>query len=179
MRYSSKPGKSEARAYAVSAPLSLKQSVEVCNFIRGRDVSRAIAMLESVSAFKSAVPYTRFNSGGTGHRKGIGPGRYPVTVCRSIISLLSSAIANAKQKGLPEGLVISSIIPKQGPNVPRYGRQRGRSARRVHIEVVLSPSENKGTVNTDVKKQAKHDVQENQKQAKQVKKQAAHVVNKK
>jgi len=141
MLYSTKSTENAGKAYGVSIPLSLKQSVEVCNFIRGRDVNKAIRLLDAVTNFNFAIPYKRFNRGGVGHKAKIGPGRYPVTVCREITKLLNSARINARQKGLDgDSLVISSIIPKQGPNTPRYGRKRGRSAKRIHIEVVLTPS---------------------------------------
>lgn len=96
-------------------------------------------MLEDVTNKKLAVPYTRFNRGGTGHKKGIGAGRYPIKACAYILKLLKSAHANANQKGLDMNkLTIKAIVAKQGPNVFKYGRKRGRIAKRTHIEVVVA-----------------------------------------
>src|SRR3989338_6904514 len=89
-----------ARAQAVSLPVSFKQSAEICRFIKSKPYKRAVSMLEQVLSMEIAVPYTRYNRGGTGHRKGIGPGRYPIKVCTHLLRLLRSVHANASQKGL-------------------------------------------------------------------------------
>jgi large subunit ribosomal protein L22 len=136
--------KTMARAQAVSLPVSLKQSAEVCRFIRNRKYNQAIRLLESVVSMKTAVPYTRFNRGGTGHRPGMGPGRYPVKVCNQMLKLLRSVNANAIQKGLDtNSLVIKAVVAKQGPKVLKYGRKRGRIAKRTHIEIIVEESKQK------------------------------------
>ena len=130
--------KTMAKAQAVSLPVSLKQSVEVCNFIRNRKYSQTIRLLQNVTSMKVAVPYTRFNRGGTGHKPGIGPGRYPVKACNYILKLLRSVNANASQKGLDtDNLVIKAVVAKQGAKVLKYGRKRGITAKRTHIEVIV------------------------------------------
>ena len=48
-------GKSMARAVGVALPVSMKKAVEVCSFIRGRELSKAIRLLESVQHGKIAV----------------------------------------------------------------------------------------------------------------------------
>jgi len=148
--------KTMARAQAVSLPVSFKQSVEVCKFIRNRKYDQAVGLLESVMSMKIAVPYTRFNRGGTGHRPGMGPGRYPVTVCNYMLKLLRSVNANATQKGLDtNNLVIKTVVAKQGPKTPRYGRKRGRTAKRTHIEVVVEEVKQKETEKVAAKKENK------------------------
>jgi len=130
--------KTMAKAQAISLPISLKQSVEVCKFIRNRKYNQAVRMLEDVQSMKIAVPYSRFNRGGTGHRKGMGPGRYPIKTCGYILRLLKSVHANANQKGLDtSNLIIKAVLAKQGPKVLKYGRKRGRTAKRTHIEIIV------------------------------------------
>jgi len=130
--------KTMAKAHGVSLPVSLKQSAEVCRYIRSRRYRTAINLLEEVTQMKTPVPYKRFNKGGTGHRKSMGPGRYPIKASTYILNLLKSAYANANQKGLDTSdLLIKSAVAKQGPKVGRYGRKRGRTAKRTHIEIVL------------------------------------------
>jgi len=130
--------KTMAKAQAVSLPISLKQSVEICKFIRNRKYDQAVTMLESVSRLEMPIPYTKFNRGGTGHRKSIGPGRYPVKTSLQVLKLLKSVNANARQKGLDtSSLIIKAAVAKQGSKTLKYGRKRGRRAKRTHIEIVL------------------------------------------
>ncbi len=127
-----------ARAQGISLPVSFKQSVEVCRFLKNRRYKDAVRLLEGVKELKTPVPYRTFNRGGTGHRKGIGPGRYPQKASTYIIKLLKSAHANASQKGLDtESLIVKSAVAKQGPKTFHYGRKRGIKAKRTHIEVVV------------------------------------------
>ena len=73
--YSLKLDKDVAKAYGIGLPISLKQSVEVCSFIRNKRYDFAVRHLENVTVMKAIIPYTKFNRGGTGHRKGMGPGK--------------------------------------------------------------------------------------------------------
>lgn len=130
--------KTMARAQGVALPISLKQSAEVCRFIRNRKYSQAVRLLEYVSEMKIPVPYSRFNRGGTGHKPGMAAGRYPVKVCKYMLKLLKSVNANASQKGLDtNSLVIKAVVAKQGPKTFHYGRHRGRKAKRTHIEIIV------------------------------------------
>jgi large subunit ribosomal protein L22 len=128
-----------ARAQAVALPVSFKQSAEICRHIRNKPYRTAIRILEQAISLEVAIPFTRFNRGGTGHRKGIGgPGRYPVKASTQLLKLLKSAYANASQKGLNTNeLIVKSAVAKQGPKTPKYGRIRGRKAKRTHVEIVL------------------------------------------
>ncbi len=127
-----------ARAQGTSLPVSFKQSVEVCRFVKSRRYKDAVRLLEAVREMKTPVPYRTFNRGGTGHRKGMGPGRYPIKASGYVIKLLKSACANASQKGLDtESLVVKAAVAKQGPKTFHYGRKRGTKAKRTHIEIVL------------------------------------------
>jgi len=140
-----------AKAHGISLPISLKQSVEVCREIRNKKYKVAIKLLESVMTMDAHITYTRFNRGGTGHRKATGPGRYPQKVSGYMLKLLKSAHANANQKGLDvNNLLIKAAVAKQGPKVFRYGRHRGRTAKRTHIEIVLTQLTAKSPVKKEI-----------------------------
>jgi large subunit ribosomal protein L22 len=124
------------KAVAANRPISLKQSIEIANALRRRPVAAAKRVLEEAISMKKAIPYRRF-VGDTGHKKSLGPGRFPVKACREIMALVQSVEAAALQKGLDSGsLVISHISAQQGSRQLHYGRQRSRMMKRTHIELV-------------------------------------------
>lgn len=137
MLYSTKFDEKDARVQATSLPISLKQSAEICRAIRDKSYARALKMLERTVEMKECIPYSRFNRG-VGHRTKTGPGRFPVKASTYILQVLKSIKANARQKGLDtDSLRIKAAIAKQGPRTPKYGRHRGRTAKRTHIEIVV------------------------------------------
>ncbi len=126
----------EATAIGRSLPISTKHSIEVCDMIRGKKLSTAKQLLSKVLDMKIAVPLRRFNQE-VAHKHNTGPGRYPLTCCKQILSLLESAEATAQYKGMATGnLIISRIAADKGPKTPHYGRL-GRNAKRTHVQVVL------------------------------------------
>ena len=89
-----------AKASGMSLPISTKQSIEICNFIRNKTLEKAKAILERVLEKKEAIPFKRFGSD-TGHKRGaIGAGRYPQKTAKEILKVLDSVEANAQAKGL-------------------------------------------------------------------------------
>jgi hypothetical protein len=93
--------------------------------------------LEAVVAMKEAIPYRRFNMD-VGHKPGMAAGRYPVKACTAILALVKSAEANAQFKGLhSSNLYLVHVCAHKAARPMRYGRQRGRQAKRTHVEVVL------------------------------------------
>ena len=136
-KYSKKVTEHMAKAVLRDAPISTKQCIEICNFIRKKSVADAKSFLSDVVAMKKAVPYKRFTSD-TGHKKAIGPGRYPVKASQAILDLLESVEANANYKGMnSSSLIITHISPQKGSRPLRYGRQRGRLAKRTSVELVV------------------------------------------
>jgi large subunit ribosomal protein L22 len=136
-KYSTEIGENCAKAVGISLPISRKQSIMVCNFIRNKNVKKAKEHLAEVIVKKKAVPFTRFNDD-VGHKAGMAAGRYPVNACKNILALLESAEANAQFKGLSTAdLVVKHASAQQGPGVWRYGRHHRRKAKRTHIEIVL------------------------------------------
>jgi large subunit ribosomal protein L22 len=128
-----------ARAQALSLPISTKQSVEICSFIRGRKLSVAKRMLEDVGAMKRAVPFKRFNHN-IGHRKGdMGPGRYPLKASAEILKVVKACEANAQTKGLDvSSLVIRHASADFAARPWHYGRQSRTKMKRTHVEIVAA-----------------------------------------
>ena len=127
----------KARAYGRSLPISTKQSVEICNFLRGRTIEESKKLLEGVIEKKIAVPFKRFNKD-MGHKRGkIASGRFPKNASEHILELIKSVEANAKNSGLTAPFVIETMIPNKAARSWRYGRQRRRKNKRTHIEIIV------------------------------------------
>lgn len=126
-----------AKACGKGLPISTKQAIEICNFIRNKELQKAKNMLNDVIAKKIAVPYKRFTS--VGHRRGkMAAGRYPIKACTEIVSLLKSAESNAQFIGLnTNNLMIHELIPNKAGKSWHHGRQRRRKMKRTNIDVVL------------------------------------------
>ena len=134
--YSTTMTENSAKAVGISLPISKKESILVCQAIRGKNVQKAKKFLEDVIAIKTPVPYTRYNDN-IGHKPGMCSGRYPVNVCKQVLKILKSAEANAQFKGLSTGnLIIRHASAQKGPTSFRYGRRRSKT-KRAHIELVV------------------------------------------
>ncbi|MBR9705514.1 hypothetical protein GOV14_00615 [Candidatus Pacearchaeota archaeon] len=83
--------KKEAIINGKNIPASTKQSVAVCNFIRGKKIDDALNLLEKASTKKIAIPM----KGEIPHRKGMMSGRYPINTIKQFINLLKGLKANA------------------------------------------------------------------------------------
>ncbi len=146
-----------AKASGMSLPISTKQSIEVCNFIRNKTLEKAKAILERVLEKKEAIPFKRFGSD-TGHKKGpIGAGRYPQKTVKEILKILNSVESNAQVKGLnTDDLKIITIIANKASTPWRFGRKRRRKSKRTHIEIIVKSKEEK--LKNKVKKETKETI---------------------
>lgn len=142
-KYSKQVGENAAKAVGIDLPISSKQSIEVCNFLRNRKLTVAKKLLEEVMRMDRAVPFKRF-TGGVGHRKGnMASGRYPVKTCSKILTIVKSAEANAQNKGLnSNNLVLTHISANTGTRIQRHKRKGARRAKMTHIEVILEEKKN-------------------------------------
>lgn len=132
---------SMARNVLINASVSTKHCIEICNTIRGKKVERARHILGDAIEMKQAIPFRRFNLG-VGHRRGIGPGRYPVNACTEMLKALDNCEANAQQKGLNTSeLIIRHISANLASRPWHYGRARRRKMKRTHLEIVLEELE--------------------------------------
>ncbi len=135
-----------ARALGKELPISPKKAREVCHSLRGMNSFDALDFLDDVMEKKKAVKYGRYNKR-VAHKKGIGPGGYPVKVSEAIYSVIEQAQANAEYKGLDtDSLKIITIAAHRGPITKgQRPRAQGRSTpfnqETVHIEVILEAKE--------------------------------------
>ena len=156
-----------ARALGRSLPISFKQSIEICNFIRNKKVDYAKNTLNKVIHQEIAIPFRKFNAD-MGHKKKIMAGRYPKKASMKILSLINHVEANAQFKGLnTSNLIISHINANKASNVMHFGRKRGRKAKRTNVEIIVQEdmdkksgkkeiTREKGKIEQDEKKQNKN-----------------------
>lgn len=112
--------KKVAKAIGREMPISRKASIEVANAIRGMKLSEARDFLEAVIRKEKPVKYRRFLDS-ISHRKGVGPGRYPVKVARYFLKVLENLEANAKAKELEiDKLRIIHISTHKGRTIKKY-----------------------------------------------------------
>ena len=133
-----------ARAIGKSLPISFKQSIEICNFIRNENVNYAKTVLSRVMEHKQPIPFKRFNMD-VGHKKGsIAAGRYPKKASIEILNLINHVEANAQFKGLNTAyLVITHINANKSSKVMHFGRKRSRESKRTNVEIVVQEKADK------------------------------------
>jgi len=122
-----KPIKKKTQAFVNgnSLPISTKQSVAICKFIKGKKINDAIEYLEKVVVGKKAIPMR----GEIPHRKGkMMSGRFPKNASQQFIKLLKSLGANANANNLEEPIISEAIANKAQRPYGRFGRtQKKRS----------------------------------------------------
>jgi len=151
-----------ARAKGVSLPISSKQSIEICAFIRGKKLNKVLDYFDEVISHKKAIPFRRFNRD-MGHKKGIGPGRYPVKAISEIRKVLLSVQTNAQYKGLnTSNLKIIHVVSNKASSPLHYGRRPRRSMKRTHVEVVVQETSPKKK-RSDAQKKDSEKLQKGQK----------------
>ncbi len=127
--------KTEAIVNGKDLGISTKHAVAICNFIKGKNIDKAILILEDVAKLKKPVPM----KGEIPHRKGnIMSGRYPVKASKVFIQLLKSLKSNAIAKGLEiENYIISCKANKASRPYRRFTRFGSRQFKRTHVELKL------------------------------------------
>ena len=126
--------------------MSYKEMVELLDVIRGKKLSEARRILEEVAEKKRAVPFKR-HYGKVGHRRGMGPGRYPVKAAKKLLALLDNVENNAEFKGLDvENLWIIHVAAHKGLTIKRFmprafGRSTPKVKQMVHVEIAVEERE--------------------------------------
>jgi len=117
--------------------ISPKQSIEICNYVRGRPLAQAKRLIQASIDMKVPIPFKRFTNG-LGHKHGMAAGRFNPKACTEILKVIKSAEANAKNKGLnvPD-LRLVHIATMTAPKSWHYGRKKRSVAKAAHLEVVL------------------------------------------
>jgi len=131
-----------AKVVGKDLPISTKLSVEICNFIRYKELRKAKYLLQEIIDEKKALPMKRFNMD-LGHKPGnIAGGSYPKKATKYFLDLMDALEKNAENKGLnTESLKINFATANKGPKQWHYGRKRRRVAKRTHIELRVIESE--------------------------------------
>jgi large subunit ribosomal protein L22 len=126
------------RAIGRDLPISTKQSIEICSYIRGRSVKKSKYILQKVIEKEMAIPFKRFNKD-MGHRPGrMAAGRYPIKSCQNILKILNSAESNAVSNGSNvDNLFIKNAIANKASQPLHTGRKIRRKMKRAHIEIIL------------------------------------------
>lgn len=129
-----KTKKTEAVVNSAGLPISTKHAIAICNFIRGKNVDNAIAILEPVQMLRRAIPM----KGEIPHRKGnMMSGRYPVKATGEFIRILKSLKANAIVNELElEKYVIFCKADIASRPYRKSGRARGKRTN-VQIKLIL------------------------------------------
>jgi large subunit ribosomal protein L22 len=152
-----------ARCVGIGLPISRKNSIEICNFIRDKKLAKAKEILKDTINLKKAIPIKRFNKN-RGHKKETGPGKYPKKTAKEILQLVENVEANAQFKGLNTAdLIIYHISSTKGATQWHYGRQRRRKMKRTNIVIVVK--EEKG-IKKDKGQESKTKVSASKKQSK-------------
>ena len=112
-------------------PISNKQAIEICRFLKGKSIDESLKFLSDVLKEKKAVPMR----GELPHRKGIMGGRYPKKSSAEFIKLLKSLSANALKKNLDVTKLKVHGIANTAPRPMRGGRQR-RKFKRTHVTLI-------------------------------------------
>lgn len=134
--------KDKAFVNAYTMQISSKHSYCICDMIRGKDIDKAIEMLEEVLIFKRAVP---MNGMEIPHRHGMMSGRYPKNASKEFILLLKQLKANASVNEI-DNAVITSAIANRGSRHFRRGGTRSKSTH-VYLEVKDKTKLGKGKLN--------------------------------
>ncbi|MBI2659683.1 50S ribosomal protein L22 [Candidatus Woesearchaeota archaeon] len=126
-----------AKALGTALPISFKQSVEICRFIKNRNVEEAKKILHNVAEKKAAVPFKRYNWD-LGHKKKLGPASYPEKASKEFIRLIESVEANAQFKGLnTSNLIITHVSAHKAGKTWHFGRKTRRKMKRTNVEIVV------------------------------------------
>ena len=144
------------RAVGRSLPISTKVSIEICNFLRKRQLQNAKKILERVITKDQAIPYKRFNMD-VGHKSGkIASGRYPKKASTEILNIMKNVEANAQMKGFnTNNLQIIHLCAHKASRPWHHGRQRRQLMKRTHIEVVVAEVAQKAKPTIETKKEVK------------------------
>jgi large subunit ribosomal protein L22 len=134
-----------ARGIGRELVISPKKTYELCNALRGRMLEEAYKILDGIEAEKRAIKYQRYDTM-VAHKKGIGPGRFPVNAAKDVRKLLEHVEANAREKQLQGDLKILHIACHRGQINKSYRpRARGSSSpfnqKTVNVEVILEEIE--------------------------------------
>ncbi len=155
-----------AKASGRSLPISTKFAIEVCGFIRYKNLQEAKRILEGTVKGTTPIPFKKAVHD-LGHKKGIGPGRFPRNAAREILVVLKSLEANAQSLGLDTSrLKITHAVASFASRPTHGGRHRGLF-KRTHVFVEAEESAPK--LKKEEKKKSSKESKKNEKKEKSTK----------
>lgn len=130
-----------AKARIEDVNASYKDLTEVCHNIRRRPAEMAVEILEDAKAKKRPIKYRSHNTR-MAHRKELQgqKGRWPIKCAGIVLKCLQSAIANAREKGLSEDLIVIHASANKKFSHMRYsskGRRNTSKLETARVEIVL------------------------------------------
>lgn len=141
----SDPDKS-AKAYGYELHCSYKDSINIAYSLKGMTTTNAKKFLEEIIDMKRPCP-TILHKRKRSHRKGMGPGSFPVKAAEYILKVIENAENNAEYKGFDsENMKISHISAYRGRILkgvmPRaHGRATDKNELTTNIEVIIEEAE--------------------------------------
>lgn len=133
-----------AKAKVDGLPVSTKQSVEVCRYLRYKNTAQAKQILEEVIFLKRNIPYER-SIFDLGHKKGMAAGRSPQKIAKAMLKLIKSVEANAQFKGLnTSNLKIIKLLANKA-SIPLTGGRHRTATKRTNMEIEVKEAKEKRT----------------------------------
>lgn len=131
-----------AKARGDDLPISTKVAIEICSYLRGRELEQAMRTLERVMRKEQAIPYRRFTDG-VGHKpgRGMASGRYPIKAAGEFLKILRNAQANATNQGMTGTLVIQHIAANRASRPMRNRAKFRGEFKKTHVEVIIIETE--------------------------------------
>ncbi len=135
-------GEKTAKSLRRNCNISLKDAVNIAHNLKGMELEKAENLLNDVMEKKRPIRYFRYLDS-VSHKKGSGPGRYPIRAVKQFLTLIENVKANAEFKGLDtDSLKISLITANKGGMLKRYmpkayGRAGANNRDMVHLAVVV------------------------------------------
>lgn len=140
-----------ARAFSRDLPVSTKQCVEICSYLRYKRTNEAKKILEEVIGLRKAIPFKKFKMN-IGHKAGMAAGRFPQKAAKEMLRLIKSAEANAQFKGLnTANLKITKILANKA-SIPVTGGRRRTKTKRTHLEIEVKEVKEKQLAKKEKKK---------------------------
>jgi len=124
-----KPKKEQAIVNGKNLPISTKDAMYICKFIKKKNIDNAIHELENVLKMKIAIPM----KGEIPHRKNMMSGRYPLNATKEFIKILKSLNANCAVNEIEDPYIYSAIANKATRPYRRFG---SRKFKRTHVTLI-------------------------------------------
>jgi len=135
------PKKTEVKVNCPGLPISTKEAIEICKFIKNKKINQAILDLEQVISLRKAIPM----KGEIPHRKGkIMSGRYPIRASKYFIKTLKGLKGNANNHELEEPIIVKAIANFAERPYGKRGRIRKKRTNLIIIAQEKKILNNKG-----------------------------------